>query len=261
MNPSLPDLHGKWDAPYMQEDITPLQRFIRAAVDAAPEKRDFYDKLLQAKLKTKGKPIYDIDRGKSKNPSLPQLNAIAEVLNQPRDLLERAMAGENVEPQLSRRAPAASHPVLPDMPVIRDVHADEPTVELASLDLSYSMGPGTELESYIEEEPIHFDPVFLRRLTRAPYHRLKLARGVGDSMQPTLLPGDVVMIDTTQNTLNIQDRVYAIALHGAAAIKRLRLDKGRKIVIVSDNPTIENYTVDAEDVLIHGRIIWFGREI
>ena len=242
-------------------EATPLQHFIRAAIESAPETRDFYDKLLQAKLKTKGKPIYDIDRGKSKNPSLPVINAIAEVLHQPRELIERAIAGEEVEP-VGRPKPAPHRRDLhPDMLPARDVSADDDTVEVASLDLSYSMGPGTELDSYIEEEPIRFDPSFLRRISRAPFHRLKLARGVGDSMLPTLMPGDVVLIDTTQNRLSMSDRVYAVALHGAAAIKRLRLEKDRKVLVVSDNPSVENYAIDEADVTIHGRVIWFSREL
>lgn len=242
-------------------DATPLQRFIRAAVADAPETRDFYDKLLQAKLKTKGKPIYDIDRGKSTNPGTNILTAVAEVLNQPVELLRKAVQGEDVAPITRGRAQSYDPRNVPDYPIARDIAADDGTVELTSLDLSYSMGPGTELESYIEEEPIKFDPVFLRKVSRAPYHRLKIARGVGDSMQPTLLPGDIVMIDTTQNMLNMQDRVYAVAVNGAAAIKRLRVEKGRKIIVVSDNPNVENYTIDAEDVVIHGRVVWFSREL
>ena len=245
----------------MQEDITPLQKFIRAAIDLAPEKRDFYDRVLQAKLKTKGKPIYDIDRGKSKNPSLAILDEVSQLLNQPRDLFERAIKGEDVEPVVRRAPKEVTRRQTPDLPVVRDVSADDGMIEIASLDLSYSMGPGTELESYIEEEPVSFDPIFLRRLTRAPYSRLKLARGVGDSMQPTLLPGDVVMIDTTQNMLNMSDRVYAVALHGAAAIKRLRVAKDRQVLVISDNPAIESYLIDAQDVVIHGRVVWFSREL
>lgn len=245
----------------MQDETTPLQRFIRAAIDLAPEKRDFYDRLMQAKLKTKGKPIYDIDRGKSRNPSLAILNEISALLHQPRELFEKAIAGEDVEPVVRRQKNTESIGKHPDLPVMRDISADDGMVEIASLDLSYSMGPGTELESYIEEEPISFDPVFLRRLTRAPYHRLKLARGVGDSMQPTLLPGDVVMIDTTQTMLNMSDRVYAVALHGAAAIKRLRVAKDRQVLVISDNPAIDSYLIDAQDVVIHGRVVWFSREL
>jgi hypothetical protein len=242
-------------------DATPLQRYIRALIEQAPETRDFYDKLLQLKLGTKGKPIYDIDRGKSKNPSLAVLNAIAEVLHQPRQLIERAIAGEDVEPAKRPKPEPRPRPVHPEMPVVRDVAADDGTVEISSLDLSYSMGPGTELDSYIEEEPIRFDPTFLRRVSRAPFSRLKLARGVGDSMFPTLMPGDVVMIDTTQNKLSMSDRVYAVALHGAAAIKRLRLEKERRVLVVSDNPNVDNYVIDADDVIIHGRVVWFSREL
>lgn len=243
------------------QEATPLQRFVRAAIEAAPEARDFYDRLIQAKLKTKGKPLYDVDRGKNANPGVKVLTAMAEVLNQPVELFTRAINGEEVEPIVRRSQVVRNVAPEPDLPIARSIVADDGTVELASLDLSYSMGPGTELESYIEEEPIRFDPVFLRKVSRAPYHRLKIARGVGDSMQPTLLPGDLVMIDTTQNMLNMQDRVYAVALHGAAAIKRLRVDKDRKIIVVSDNPNVENYTVDAEDVVIHGRVVWFSREL
>lgn len=149
----------------------------------------------------------------------------------------------------------------PDIMPSRSVTADDGTVELTALDLSYSMGPGTELASYIEETSLRFDPEFLRRISRAPYHRLRLARGVGDSMQPTLLPGDVVMIDTTQTKLSMQDRVWAVALNGAAAIKRLRMEAGNRIVVISDNPTVPAQEVDPEDVVIHGRVIWFGREL
>lgn len=241
-----------------------LQTFIRKAIEAAPRARDHYDKKIQELSGTKGKPLYDLQRGKSLNPSITMLGHMAAALGQPLDLITRAANGEEVEPlAYGASPPAPPKPVVlaPDIPLTRSIGADDHTVELSSLDLSYSMGPGTELESYIEQEPIRFDPVFLNRISRAPYHRLKLARGVGDSMQPTLFPGDVVMIDTTQHMLNMQDRVYAIAINGAAAIKRLRMEKGGRISIVSDNPAVENYTIEAEELAIHGRVIWFGREI
>lgn len=245
----------------MEDSATPLQKLIRALVEAAPEKRDFYDKILQKKLNTTGKPLYDIDRGKSKTPKPPIVDAIADLFHQPTSIFNDAIRGKDVEPVPRPKPEARPRPSHPEMPVARDISADDDTIEITSLDLSYSMGPGTELESYIEEEPIRFDPVFLRRVTRAPFNRLKLARGVGDSMFPTLLPGDVVMIDTTQNRLTMSDRVYAVALHGAAAIKRLRLEKDRRILVVSDNPHVDNYAIDEDDVIVHGRVVWFGREL
>lgn len=245
----------------MEESTTPLQKLIRELIESAPEKRDFYDRLLQKKLKTTGKPLYDIDRGKSKNPKQPVVEALAEMFHQPTAVIYAAIRGEEVEPVARPKPAPQPHPSHPDQPVRRDVSASDDTIEIASLDLSYSMGPGTELESYIEEEPIRFDPTFLRRVTRAPMNRLKLARGVGDSMFPTLLSGDLVMIDTTQNRLTQSDRVYAVSLHGAAAIKRLRLEKDHRILVVSDNPHVENYVIDEDDVIVHGRVVWFGREL
>lgn len=152
-------------------------------------------------------------------------------------------------------APASDH-----VPV-RSVDAGE-TATLARLDLSLPMGPGASVDDYVEDEPVLFDLGYLRAFSRTPAHRLKLARGVGDSMSPTILPNDEVLIDTTQNQLLHSDRVYAASINGGAAIKRLRpIEGGRRILIISDNKTIEPYPVDAEEVRIWGRVIRFARDL
>ena len=148
----------------------------------------------------------------------------------------------------------------PDLPVTQVIGAGE-TVSIATLDLSYAMGEGVSIDDYVEEVPTEFDVGFLRRRTRSEFTRLRLARGVGDSMYPTLLMGDVVLIDTTQDQLTKQDAIYAIALYGAAAIKRLRKIGPAEILIKSDNPTVDDQPVPEEAVRIHGRVIWFGRDL
>jgi phage repressor protein C with HTH and peptisase S24 domain len=148
----------------------------------------------------------------------------------------------------------------PDIPATRSASQGD-TVEILALDLSFSMGPGTNIDDYIEETPVQFDLGFLRGITRSPPARIRLARGIGDSMFPTLLPNDRVMIDTTQRMLNLGDRVYAISLYGAAAIKRLRTLSPTTVEVISDNPAVPNQTVDAEDLIIAGRVIWFGRDL
>ncbi|TZG24892.1 S24 family peptidase [Sphingomonas montanisoli] len=149
----------------------------------------------------------------------------------------------------------------PDLPAVKDASAGDDTVEVAQLDLSFSMGPGTTIDDYIEEVPYRFDIGWLRRLTRSEPRRLRLARGVGESMSPTLLTGDQVLIDTTQRQLNKQDGIYAISLFGAAAIKRLRAIGPQRVRVISDNPAVEDQDVDAEDISIAGRVIWFSREL
>lgn len=147
---------------------------------------------------------------------------------------------------------------LPDVPPTLSASAGE-TVAIASLDMSLSMGPGTEIDDYIESTPVQFDLGLLRSITRTAPSRLRLANGIGDSMFPTLLDSDLVMIDTTQNRLNLSDRVYAISLFGAGAIKRLRTIGPNRVLVISDNPAVENQEVEAEDLRIAGRIIWCGR--
>jgi phage repressor protein C with HTH and peptisase S24 domain len=233
----------------MVEGISTLQHFVARALAFAPQKRDFYDSLIQERSNTKGKPIYDIQRGKSKKPNAETLRLIAEVLEQPYELISKAAAGFSVEP--SR--------IAPDVPPT--MQSDDDTVEILSVDLSFSMGPGTSIDDYIEETPVRFGMSFLRAITRSPFERLRLARGVGDSMFPTLVGGDVVLIDTTQRMLNKQDGVYAISIYGAAAIKRLRTIGPQRIMVKSDNPRVDDQEVDAEDLIIAGRVIWFGREL
>lgn len=147
-----------------------------------------------------------------------------------------------------------------DLPVARDVSSGE-TVTLLQLDLSYSMGPGRSIDDYIESEPVEFDRAMLRSITRAEPARLRLARGVGDSMFPTLQTADRVMIDTTQTVLNQTDRIWAVSINGAGAIKRLRAIGGGKVLILSDNKEVPPQEVDADDLVIGGRVIWLARDI
>ena len=239
----------------MQDDTTPLQKFIRAAVALLPQKRDYYDRIMQEKLGTKGKPIYDIDRGKSRNPSLAQLNALSEVLKQPRHLFERAIAGEDIQPLgVGSRLETAPLSVL-------DIVPAEDVVYIQKLDLSLSMGPGTHIDDWVEAEPVAFGLDFIRTVTRTPSDRLKLVTGIGDSMYPTLNWGDVILIDTTERQLARQDAVYWIDLYGAAGLKRLRTVGPGRVLVVSDNPNVPDQEVDATDLRIQGRAIWLARGI
>lgn len=157
--------------------------------------------------------------------------------------------------------PLGSTASRPDQPLARSVDAGE-IVEIARLDLSLPMGPGATVDDYVEEEPISFDASYVRSFTRTPPHRLRLAAGAGDSMFPTLVPNDLVWIDTTQNQLLHSDRIYAASINGGAAIKRLRPTAGgKRIIVISDNKTIEPYEVDASDVVIWGRVIRFARDL
>ncbi len=151
--------------------------------------------------------------------------------------------------------------LAPDQPSARSIGSGE-TGAVTKLDLRLPMGPGATVDDYVEEEPIEFDLAYIRSFSRAPLSRLRIAEGVGDSMFPTLLSADLVWIDTTQNQLLHSDRIYAASINGGAAIKRLRpIEGGKRVLIISDNKTVDSYEVDAKDVAIWGRVIRFARDL
>ena len=179
-------------------------------------------------------------------------DAVAELLGSTRD-------------EILFRAGITDHeplPPAPDHQQSRSIDQGE-AVEIIQLDLSLPMGPGATIDDYVEEEPRIFDLAYIRGFTKNPPSRLRLARGVGDSMWPTLQSYDQVWLDSTQRTLNQTDRVWAVSINGGAAIKRLRPLKGGRVLVISDNPGPghDNYEVEADELMIGGRVIRFARDL
>lgn len=133
--------------------------------------------------------------------------------------------------------------------------------EIIQLDMSLSMGNGTHIDEYVEEIIHIFDLGYIRGFTRSHADRLRIARGIGDSMIPTLLPSDEVWVDTTQTVLNLQDKIWACSIRGGGAIKRLRIGDGRKVIVLSDNPSVPEDIVDADEVRIFGRVLRLVRDL
>ncbi|KQX18387.1 hypothetical protein ASD17_14595 [Sphingomonas sp. Root1294] len=148
----------------------------------------------------------------------------------------------------------------PDLPAMINASQGE-TAPITSLDLSLAMGPGTPIEDFVESEPVEFDIGLLRSITRAPYHRLRMVRGIGSSMEPKFYTGDRILVDTTDRTLSRIDGYYWITLYGAHGLKKLRPAGRDRVLVISENPNDTPIEVDAEDITIEGRAIWFARDL
>lgn len=157
---------------------------------------------------------------------------------------------------------AASLPSRVQAEQPRIIRSNEGTVRLRVIDLNLAMGDGGNLDDWAsDDEYIDFDQSVLRLITRAPAESVIIAYPKGDSMFPTLLNGDMAVIDTTQQTLNLDGKIWACSIYGAGAVKRLNASGRGRIEVRSDNPIAGNREVDAEDVRILGRVIWVGREV
>jgi len=94
-----------------------------------------------------------------------------------------------------------------------------------------------------------------------PRH-MSLIRVSGDSMEPTLYSGDIVLVDHNKNYIDPNGGIYAIALDDSILIKRLQvIYPSKQVRVISDNPKYEKLEVDIENIAINGKVIWFAREI
>lgn len=91
-----------------------------------------------------------------------------------------------------------------------------------------------------------------------------LMRVDGDSMDPYVLNGDVVLIDQSQREPRA-GKVYAVGVEDVVYLKRVNAVPG-KIILSSYNPDYPPIEVDARGDLsngirIIGRAVWVGREL
>ena len=84
-------------------------------------------------------------------------------------------------------------------------------------------------------------------------------RAFGDSMEPTIADGSVVLIDEGRRQF-VKNKVYYLRHNGQMYIKRL-VDAGGRLGIASDSDSNVLLVSDADDFEIIGRCIWTAREL
>ncbi|MDZ4776200.1 MAG: S24 family peptidase [Alphaproteobacteria bacterium] len=85
----------------------------------------------------------------------------------------------------------------------------------------------------------------------------------GDSMAPTLLPGDLVLLDLRSRNPSLP-AIYAVWDSNATVCKRLQavpMSDPPTVRLISDNERYGAYEVPAEWVNVIGRVAWFSRRI
>lgn len=130
---------------------------------------------------------------------------------------------------------------------------------IPELELGYSMGGGSIFNDYRQTGFVPFQRDWLRAFMRGTFADLFVARGSGDSMQPTLLDGDIVLIDTAQRKIDQQDRIWAISYGDLGMIKRVRRLPGGTYRLMSDNPSVSAIEATDEEMHVVGRVCWIGR--
>ncbi len=148
--------------------------------------------------------------------------------------------------------------VMPSVDVPDDQYED--VVPVREIDLTFGMG-STYLDVPITEEVHRFPRAWIRRYTRASPDRLFFAQGLGDSMEPTLYDSDLLLIDTSQRTLNMAEKIWAVAYADCGMIKRLRPVPGGGVEVWSDKKEVSPFTAYDGELEIIGRVVAVQRKL
>jgi phage repressor protein C with HTH and peptisase S24 domain len=127
-------------------------------------------------------------------------------------------------------------------------------------DATLAAGAGSWNDGRRRLDDIPFTQAFLnKRLGRTSTAGLAILEAKGDSMEPTISDGALVMVDEADTRLI--DGVFAFLLDGDARIKRFR-KRTDGVEIISDNPAYPPELVAGKDLKrlqIIGRTLWVGQ--
>lgn len=109
---------------------------------------------------------------------------------------------------------------------------------------------------------VAFRAYWLAELTRTPVNQLAAILMEGDSMAPTIGPGDSLLVDLTQWSPGA-DGIYVLRNGDGLLVKRLAVDPLRQLVTLSsDNASYAPLTpITMAELDLVGRVIWVGKRV
>lgn len=131
-------------------------------------------------------------------------------------------------------------------------------VRVPRYSFSAASGGGLQMTSEQIVNHLAFKAEWVKETLRADPKSLIQVEAAGDSMAPTILSDDLLLLEATDPPFK-QDGVYAILRPTGLAIKRLVKRIDGSFEIRSDNPVYGSEIAPPEAIKIVGRVIWFGR--
>lgn len=129
------------------------------------------------------------------------------------------------------------------------------------LDVRASAGPGALPDAERPLAEVGLDKEWLRHICGGRDGDVSFIRVEGDSMAPTLMDGDDILVDRAEASLPLRDGIYVLRRDGALSVKRLGLNPATGLItIASDNPAHPTWhDCDPASIDVIGRVVWAGR--
>jgi phage repressor protein C with HTH and peptisase S24 domain len=141
--------------------------------------------------------------------------------------------------------------------------ANDGLISIDRIPVRASAGPGAVVSQEAGQPYFAFDERWLKSLTTSSSNKLSIIQVEGDSMSPTLSPGDDILVDFGDCEERLRDGIYVLRIDDALVVKRIALNPvGRRVTIQSDNPAYPDWPdCDLGELQCIGRVIWAGRKL
>ncbi len=209
------------------------------------EKKDLTQREFAGLVGVSPNYVSEIESGKSQ-PSNPILYVIEDRL------------GINPEWLVEGKGEMWAAPKIPHGSDIGEAYGDFVFIEQKTEKII--TGEGQEPQPPIIEMRVAFRRDWIKR--KGDPTKMSLIKIDGDSMEPTLRRGDLILVDHDRNYIDPNGGIYAIAMGNKIVAKRLELNLAtQKIRVISDNSTYSPLEIEPDQLHINGKVIWFAREM
>ena len=135
--------------------------------------------------------------------------------------------------------------------------AGSSAIAVPRLDVRASAGAGALVDAEPRLSSLGLDPALLARLSVRP-HDLSLIRAQGESMVPTILDGDELLVDRGNRRVPAAGAVFVVRHDDTMLVKRvMRRSGGHRLI--SDNPAYP--IIETDDLDLIGRVVWLSRAV
>ncbi|WP_334128244.1 S24 family peptidase [Sneathiella sp.] len=131
-------------------------------------------------------------------------------------------------------------------------------IAIPVMDFSVSAGNGSLVERERVADVMHLNEAWLRSTFHVTPQSVTILPVKGDSMEPTIRSGELVLIEKIDLSGRPGDGIYIVRLDDTIAVKRLQSMPGGVIRVSSDNKHFEPYEIgpdDTVDFAVLGRVL------
>lgn len=144
----------------------------------------------------------------------------------------------------------------------------EPTadkVPVQKLDVHAAAGGGALNSLEKVEETLEFPRWMISRLV-GNKSRLRLLRARGDSMEPLIKSGALLLVDETDRDLTKIRKpsspwqhtdIFVFSQGDDLRVKRFHVDPTGAVIVLSENPAYGPSILRKQDFKVHGRVVWW----